>query len=131
MSKWNIRGIALEAVEEAIETFPDCGHDDLRTLFDDAGTDILHGVCMPLKVTRDFNQSAEVEELACQIVNEIDLTVHNAANEAIRTIQEKLGVTSGDFAGMYFCGEEFRVLLPPLYRYMLQEMKEKDRQQWP
>jgi len=50
-----------------------------------------------------------------------------AANEAIRHIQDKLGIASGDFAGLYFCDERWDRLLNILSGYICAEIVEGKR----
>lgn len=48
----------------------------------------------------------------------------DAANEAVRHIQDKLGIESGDFAGLYFSGNKWEVLLQVLVGYICAEIIE-------
>lgn len=47
-----------------------------------------------------------------------------AANEAVRHIQDKLGQTTGDFAGLYFSGERWDLLVSILANYAAAEIME-------
>jgi hypothetical protein len=50
---------------------------------------------------------------------------NEAANEAIRHIQEKLGIQAGDFAGLYFSGgDNWNVLTTILFDYIYTEISE-------
>ena len=47
-----------------------------------------------------------------------------AANEAVRHIQDKLGQTTGDFAGLYFSGPRWGELVSMLADYAAAEIME-------
>ena len=50
---------------------------------------------------------------------------NEAANETIRHIQDKLGIESGDFAGLYFSGgDNWNVLTTILFDYIWAEISE-------
>lgn len=50
---------------------------------------------------------------------------NEAANEAIRHIQDKLGVKTGDFAGLYFSGgDNWNALTTILFDYIYTEISE-------
>jgi hypothetical protein len=50
---------------------------------------------------------------------------NEAANEAIRHIQEKLGIQAGDFAGLYFSGgDNWNALTTILFDYIGAEISE-------
>ena len=48
----------------------------------------------------------------------------DAANEAIKVIQDRLGVESGDFAGLYFSGDNWGALTSILVDYIRAEISE-------
>lgn len=49
----------------------------------------------------------------------------DAANEAIKVIQDRLGVESGDFAGIYFSGgDNWNALTSILFDYIHAEISE-------
>ena len=49
---------------------------------------------------------------------------YEASNEAIRVIQDRLGVRFGDFAGIYFCGDRLDDLMSILSDYIRAEISE-------
>ena len=57
----------------------------------------------------------QIADLACE-----------AANEAIRLIQDRLGIESGDFAGLYFSGDNdnWNALTTILFDYICAEISE-------
>lgn len=55
---------------------------------------------------------------------DINLLADEAANEAIRYIQEKLGVETGDFAGLYFSDEHWNIIVEILEGYIKAEIME-------
>lgn len=124
---WNIRGIAFQVVQECIDNFENSRHYGLWELFEQIGADEIRRICLPLETGRGFTQREELTAVAHHMCAEMDRAVEDAANGAMMHIQEKLQITTGDFAGVHYCGHEFKVLLMPLYRYMLAEMKRKEK----
>lgn len=55
---------------------------------------------------------------------EIRQLADNAANEAIRHIQDELGQKDGGFAGIYFSGPRWEVLVSVLANYAAAEIME-------
>ncbi len=53
---------------------------------------------------------------------EIKALADEAANEAIRYIQEKMNIPTGDFAGLYFSGHRWIVLTQMLEGYITSEI---------
>lgn len=47
-----------------------------------------------------------------------------AANEAVRHIQDALGVTNGHFAGLYFSGDRWDVITAILQDYIRAEVSQ-------
>jgi hypothetical protein len=55
---------------------------------------------------------------------EIETLADEALNEAVRLIQDKLGVQTGDFAGMYFDNDRWKVMQQVLAGYIVSEIIE-------
>ena len=57
---------------------------------------------------------------------QIQTLSENALHEACRHIQDALGVTTGDTAGLYFTGDREEIILDILTRYIDTELMLKD-----
>ena len=57
---------------------------------------------------------------------QIQTLAENALHEACRHIQDALGVTTGDTAGLYFTGDREEIILDILTRYIDTELMLKD-----
>lgn len=55
---------------------------------------------------------------------EINLLADGAANGAVRYIQNKLGIPTGDFAGLYFSDERWNIIVEILEGYIKAEIME-------
>ena len=55
---------------------------------------------------------------------QIESLADEAANQAIRHIQDKIGQPTGDFAGLYFSGDRWGVLVEILSAYIAAEISE-------
>jgi hypothetical protein len=55
---------------------------------------------------------------------EINLLADGAANEAVRYIQDKLSIPTGDFAGLYFSDERWNIIVEILEGYIKAEIME-------
>jgi hypothetical protein len=55
---------------------------------------------------------------------DIETLADEAANEAIKYIQEKMNIPSGDFAGMYFDNRRWEVITQILVGYIVSEIME-------
>ena len=60
------------------------------------------------------------------INQDIQTLAENALHEACRHIQDALGVTTGDTAGMFFTGDREDIILDILTRYIDTELMLKD-----
>jgi hypothetical protein len=65
-----------------------------------------------------------LETLAGQV--EVETLADEALNEAVRYIQDRLGVETGDLAGRFFTGEFEDVVKRVLIKYIEQEMEEME-----
>jgi hypothetical protein len=57
---------------------------------------------------------------------QIQTLAENALHEACRHIQDALGVTTGDTAGLFFTGDREEIILDILTRYIDTELMLKD-----
>jgi len=57
-------------------------------------------------------------------IEQINQLADEAANEAVRYIQEKMDIPTGDFAGLYFSGQRWTVLTQILSGYIVAEIME-------
>ena len=55
---------------------------------------------------------------------QINQLADEAANEAVRYIQEKMDIPTGDFAGLYFSGQRWTVITQILSGYIVAEIME-------
>tara|TARA_R110000868_G_scaffold161314_1_gene391487 strand:+ start:1093 stop:1272 length:180 start_codon:yes stop_codon:yes gene_type:complete len=55
---------------------------------------------------------------------EIYALADEAANEAVRYIQERIGIPTGDFAGLYFSGDKWDGITQILSDYIAAEVNQ-------
>lgn len=67
-----------------------------------------------------------LETLAKQV--EVEELADEALNEAVRYIQDRIGVDTGDFAAQFFTGEFEDVIKRVLIKYIEQEMKQQEEE---
>jgi hypothetical protein len=58
---------------------------------------------------------------------QINQLADEAANEAVRYIQEKMDIPTGDFAGLYFSGQRWTVITQILSGYIVSEIMERKK----
>jgi hypothetical protein len=58
-------------------------------------------------------------------MNKVDIKglADEAADEAIRYIQDHLGIPTGDFAGLYFSGDKWKTITELIEGYIQAEME--------
>lgn len=69
-----------------------------------------------------LNESIEINESDDRLVQDI---AEEALNVAIRHIQDDLGVTTGDLAGMFFSGDSFDTIKNVFVEYIQAELEDR------